>query len=64
MPSETKRKVYNKKGMVSLPAPFRNYHKIEKGNELKCLSNGIVVFLPPDIDEEKEEKVRKMLEEV
>lgn len=47
---------------VTLPTSWKRYHKIEFGNKVKMLGNGVLVILPPNTTMEKEVEVRRFLE--
>ena len=47
---------------VTLPTEWTRYHKLKAGDTLKMFADGIVVYIPPDVSEEMEEKVRRFLE--
>ena len=47
---------------VTLPTGWKRYHKLKFGDKVKMLANGVIVILPPNVTEEKEEEVRRFLE--
>jgi bifunctional DNA-binding transcriptional regulator/antitoxin component of YhaV-PrlF toxin-antitoxin module len=47
---------------VTLPTTWKRYHKLQFGDKVKILADGVVIILPPNISEEKEADVRKFLE--
>ena len=47
---------------VTLPTSWKRYHKLEFGDKVKMLADGVVVILPPNVTEEKEAEVRRFLE--
>ena len=47
---------------VTLQPDWCAYHKIEKGDIVTVIANGVMVILPPNTSEKKEEEVRMFLE--
>lgn len=47
---------------LTLHPDWCEYNKIKTGDEITVIANGVMVLLPPDTSEEKEEEVRKFLE--
>ena len=47
---------------VTLPTSWKRYHKVQFGEKVKILADGVIVILPPNASEEKEEEVRRFLE--
>ena len=47
---------------VTLPTSWKRYHKVNFGEKVKILADGVIVILPPNATEEKEEEVRRFLE--
>lgn len=47
---------------VTLPTSWKRYHKVKFGEKVKILADGVIVILPPNASEEKEEEVRRFLE--
>ena len=47
---------------VTLPTAWKRYHKLNFGDTVKILADGVVIILPPNASEEKEAEVRRFLE--
>ena len=47
---------------VTLPTSWKRYHKLNFGDKVKMLGDGVIIILPPNSTEEKEAEVRKFLE--
>lgn len=47
---------------ITLQPDWCAYHKIEKGDIVTVIANGVMVILPPNTSEKKEEEVRMFLE--
>ena len=47
---------------ITVPTDWRKYHKIEIGDFCKVLADGVIIILPPNVSEAKEEEVREFLE--
>ena len=47
---------------VTLPTSWKRYHKVKFGEKVKMLADGVIVILPPNASEEKEDEVRRFLE--
>ena len=47
---------------ITIPTGWKRYHKIEFGDIVKILADGVIVVLPPNTTEEKEAEVRRFLE--
>ena len=47
---------------VTIPASWRRYHKVKIGEKIKMLADGVIIILPPNASEEREEEVRNFLE--
>ena len=58
MPSKESRKVIKLGGSkaISLPKPFLDYHKIEGGDKVLLLYDGIILILPESFSQEQLEK--------
>jgi bifunctional DNA-binding transcriptional regulator/antitoxin component of YhaV-PrlF toxin-antitoxin module len=52
----------DKTAEVTLPTSWRRYHKVKFGEKIKMLADGVIVILPPNASEEKENEVRSFLE--
>ena len=47
---------------ITLHPDWCEYNKLESGDEITILANGVMVLLPPKISAEKEAEVRRFLE--
>ena len=47
---------------ITLQPDWCAYHKIEIGDIVTVIANGVMVILPPNTSEKKEEEVRRFLE--
>lgn len=47
---------------VTLPTSWKRYHKLKFGDKVKMLADGVIIILPPNATEEKEDEVRRFLE--
>lgn len=47
---------------VTIPIGWKRYHKLNFGDKVKILADGVIVILPPNVTDEKEAEVRKFLE--
>jgi len=57
--------IEDKKGRgkeITLPPDWCRYHRIETGDVVKVLANGIMILLPPHTSVNKEAKIRAFLE--
>jgi len=69
MPSEETRKILRlgsryKSSAVTLPKGWIEYGKMEPGEEVRLLYDGILVVIPPRANPEIEQRVRDFLERV
>lgn len=64
MPARVNRKITGDKGLVSLPKAYRDYHKLEKGDEVTMLYDNVVVVIPKSVklSKEKEQALKDLLE--
>lgn len=64
MPAKVKRKIITKTGLVSLPKAYRDYHKLEKGDEVTMLYDNVLVVTPKSVklSREKEQALKDLLE--
>ena len=47
---------------ITLHPDWCEYNKIELGDKITVIADGVMVLLPPNISEEKEAEVRRFLE--
>lgn len=47
---------------ITLHPDWCAYHKIETGDNVTVIANGIMVILPPNTSEKREDEVRRFLE--
>ena len=70
MPGEVRRKVQRAGGKrpevaslyMTLPRPWARYERIEEGDEVRILFDGVCVVLPPRTTKHIEARVRALLE--
>lgn len=67
MPSEVSRKImkHGTSGVVAIPMPYRRYHKINTGDEVKVIYNGLLIIIPQGMEhilKKKRELIEKILE--
>jgi len=64
MPAEEERKILSDKGLITLPKPLRDYHKIKKGDRVKLVYDSVTVVIPKGVklNEKKQEALRILLD--
>jgi bifunctional DNA-binding transcriptional regulator/antitoxin component of YhaV-PrlF toxin-antitoxin module len=64
MPAKVKRKIITETGLVSLPKAYRDYHQLEKGDEVTMLYDNVLVVTPKNItlSKEKAQALKELLE--
>ena len=52
MPSEVTRKImkHGTSGVVAIPMPYRRYHNIKLGDEVKIIYNGVLIIVPKGME--------------
>jgi bifunctional DNA-binding transcriptional regulator/antitoxin component of YhaV-PrlF toxin-antitoxin module len=48
---------------VTIPTEWRRYNRLEIGDKVKLLADGLIVIFPPE-NKELEEKARQILENI
>lgn len=67
MPAKTSRKILNLggSGLVTIPADYRRYHKLDHGTKVQVIYDSFLLIVPPGYEEklrEREELIKRLLE--
>ncbi len=64
MPAMVKLKIIGDRGLVSLPKAYRDYHQLEKGDQVAILYDNVLVITPPNVvlTKEKTRALKELLE--